>query len=98
MVNSSQVKNKMRYMNLSKRNAYMKTFVISNCSLFLMFHSRNLNHRIKNIHERALRVTNRGYKSTFLQQKDNSSTIHERKLQVLATEILRQKMICQVKL
>ena len=36
----------------------------------------------------------------FLQllQKDNSVIIHQRNLQVLATEILRQKMIYHLKL
>ena len=83
-------------MNLSKRKALMKTFVISQfnyCPLVWMFHSRKLNHRINSIHERALRVTYQDYQSTFLQllQKDNSVTIHQRNLQVLATEIFKAK-------
>ena len=58
-----------------------------------MFHCRKLNHRINSIHERALRVTYQDYQSTFLQllQKDNSVTIHQRNLQVLATEIFKAK-------
>ena len=47
-------------MNLSKRKALMKTFVISQfryCPLVWMFHRRKLNYRINSIHERALRVT-----------------------------------------
>ena len=57
-----------------------------------MFHSRKLNHRINSIHERALRVTYQDYQSTFLKllRKDNSVTIHQRNLQVLATEILKE--------
>ena len=85
-------------MNHFKRKALMKTFVISQfkyCPLVWMFHSRNLNHRINSIHERALRVTYQDYQSTFLQllQKDNSVTIHQiiKKLQVLATEIFKAK-------
>ena len=37
---------------------------------------------------RALRVTNQDYISTFLEllQEDNSVTIHQRNLKVLATE------------
>ena len=86
----------VNYMNLSKRKALMKTFVISQfnyCPLVWMFHSRKLNHRINSIHERALRVTYQDYQSTFLQllQKDNSVTIHQRNLQVLATEIFKAK-------
>ena len=58
-----------------------------------MFHSRKLNHRINSIHERALRVTYQDYKSTFLGllQRDNSATIHQDNLQVLATEIFSAK-------
>ena len=58
-----------------------------------MFHSRKLNHRINDIHERAFRVTYQDYQSTFLQllQKDNSVTILQRNLQVLATEIFKAK-------
>ena len=86
----------VNYMSLSKRKAPMKTFVISQfsyCSLVWMFHSRKLNHRINSIHERALRVTYQDYQSTFLQllQKDNSVAIHQRNLQVLATEIFKAK-------
>ena len=84
-------------MNLSKRKALMKTFVISQfnyCPFVWIFHRRKLNHRIDNIHETALRVTCQYYhQSTFLQllQKDNSVTIHQRNLQVLATEIFKAK-------
>ena len=93
----------VNYMNLSKRKALMKTFVISQfnyCPLVWMFHSRKLNHRINSIHERALRVTYQDYQSTFLQllQKDNSVTIYQRNLQVLVQNVLRQNMICHLKL
>ena len=79
-------------MNLSKQKALMKTFVIfqfNYCPLVWMFHSRKQSHRINSIHERALRVTYQNYQSTFLQllQKDNSVTIYQRNLQVLAAEI-----------
>ena len=75
----------------------MKTFIISqfNCFPLLvwMFHSRKLNHRINSIHERTLRVAYQDYKSTFLEllQRDNSITIHQRNLQVLATESFKTK-------
>ena len=86
----------VNYMNLSKRKALMKTFVISQfnyCPLVWMFHSRKLNHHINSIHERAIRVTYQDYKSTLLQllQKDNSVTIHQRNLHFLATEIFKAK-------
>ena len=84
-------------MKLSKRKPLMKTFVISQFNywpLVWMFHSRKLNHRIKRIHERALRVTYQHYQSTFLQllQKDNSVTIYQRNLQVLAIEIFKASL------
>ena len=71
----------VNYINLCKRKALMKTFVISQfnyCPLVWMFHSRKLNHCINSIHERALRVTYQDFKFTFLQllQKHNSVTIH----------------------
>ena len=75
-------------MNLSKRKALMKSFVISQLTT-----SRKLNHRINSIHERALRVTYQDYKSMFFEllQKDDSVTIHQWNLQVLATEIFKAK-------
>ena len=74
----------------------MKTFVVSHfnyCPLVWMFHRRKLNHHINNIHERALRVTYLDCQSTVLQllQNDNSVTIHQRNLEVLATEIFKAK-------
>ena len=67
------------YMDLSKRRTLMKTFVISQfnyCPLVWMFHSRKLNNRINSIHERALRITYKDYKSSFneLLQKDNAAS------------------------
>ena len=90
-------------MNLSKQKSYMKTIVISqfnNCPLVWMFHSRKISYCINSIHERALRATYQDYQSMFFQllQKDKSVTIHQRNLQVFATEFLRQKMIYHVKL
>ena len=84
-------------MNLFKRKVLMKTFAIPQlnyCVLVLvwMFYSRKPNLFISSIHERALSVTHQDYKSTFeLLQKDNSETIHQRNLQVLATEIFMAK-------
>ena len=48
-----------RYMDLNKRSNLMKSFITSQFSyypLIWMFHSRNLNNKIKRIHERALRL------------------------------------------
>ena len=58
-----------------------------------MFHSRKLNNRINNIHERALRIVFRDYESTFQQllKQNESVSIHQRNLQILATEIFQTK-------
>ena len=50
-----------------------------------------LNNRINCIHERALRVVYKDYKTPFheLLLKDNSLTIHQRNLQKLAIEIFK---------
>ena len=56
-----------------------------------MFHSRKLNSRINNIHERALRIVYKDFVSTFaeLLNKDNSCTIHERNIQALGIELYK---------
>ena len=58
-----------------------------------MLHSRTLNNRINNIHERALRLTYKDDKSSFKQllEKDHSVTVHQKSLQVLVTEIFKVK-------
>ena len=56
-----------------------------------MFHSRALNHRINRIHERAQKLVYKNPTLTFeeLLVKVNSSTIHDRNLQRLATEMYK---------
>ena len=58
-----------------------------------MFHSRILNNRINNIHERALRLTYKDNQSSFkeLLEKDHSVTVHHKSLQALVTEIFKVK-------
>ena len=74
----------------------MKSFITSQfgyCPLIWVFHGRTLNNTIKSVHERALRITYNDRKSSFeeLLRKDNTVSIHHRKLQVLATEIFKIK-------
>ena len=67
----------------------MKSFVISQfsyCPLVWMFHSKQMNNRINHIHERALRLTYNDHVSTF-----ESFTVHDRNLQILATEMYKIK-------
>ena len=58
-----------------------------------MFHSGKMNNRLNSLHEPALRVVCRDYNATFseLLSKDKSVTIHQRILQLLATEIFKIK-------
>ena len=56
-----------------------------------MFHSRTLNNRINKIQERALRIVYDDQLSTVDEplQKDCSVTVHERNIQMLATEVYK---------
>ena len=56
-----------------------------------MFRSRTLNNRINKLHERCFRVIYNRKKSTFqkLLHKDKSVSIHNRNLQVFATEMYK---------
>ena len=51
-----------------------------------MFHSRTLNSKTNQLHEKALRILYGDYKSKFdeLLEKDSSFSMHHRKIQRLA--------------
>ena len=52
-----------------------------------MFYSRNLNNKIKKMHERALRLVYQNNLSfSELLDLDNSVRVHQKKLQVLVTD------------
>ena len=55
-----------------------------------MFHSRRLNNKINNVHEKALKIVYSDYKSTFhkLRDKDAPLSVH-RNVQTLAIEIYK---------
>ena len=70
----------------------MNSFMIchvSYCPVVWMFHSRKLNARINRVHKRALRVVYRDFDSSFeeLLSRDSSTTLHQRNLQKLMTDI-----------
>ena len=74
----------------------MKAFIASEfgyCPLVGMFHSRKLNSRVNKLHERALRIVYQDHASSFTElfEKDNSTTIHSRNIQLLATELSKVK-------
>ena len=82
------------YMSIKKKKTLMNAFFLSQfsyCPIIWMFHSRSLNSKINNLHERCLRVIYNDKKSTFkeLLCLDNSVTIHERNLQRLAIELYK---------
>ena len=81
-------------MDKDKLRIVMKSFIESQCQycpLVWMFHSRKINNRLNKLHERALRIVFNDNVSTFrdLLVKDNSVTIHERNIQVLAIELYK---------
>ena len=58
-----------------------------------MFHNRKLKSRANKLHERTLRIVYHDYASSFneLLEKDNLTTIHNRNIQLLATELFKVK-------
>ena len=70
----------------------MKAFIASGfgyCPLVWMFHNSKLNSRVNKLDERALRMVYQDYVSSFteLLEEDNLTTIHNRNIQLLATEL-----------
>ena len=83
-------------MDLTKRKSLMKAFITSQvnyCPLIWMVYSSQLNNRINKIQERALRLVYKDNKLTFgdYLKLDNSVTIYQRNLQILAKEIFQVK-------
>ena len=60
----------------------------SYCPLIWMCHSRIINKKINRLHERCLRIIYFDKQSSFeeLLEKDSSASIHEKNIQILATE------------
>ena len=84
------------YMNINQRKRIMRAFISSQfgyCPLVWFFCSRKINNRMNRIQERALRIVCKDYVSNFAQllEKDSPVTIHIRNLQVLATEIFKER-------
>ena len=74
----------------------IKAFISSEfgyCRLVWMFHNRKLNSRVNKLHKRALRIVYQDYASSFteLLEKDNSTAIRDRNIQLLATELFKVK-------
>ena len=81
-------------MSTEKRRTLFKAFVVSQfnyCPLVWMFHTKESNNRINNLHEKALRLIyqNRNLSFDELLKLDKSVSIHYRHLQYLLTEIYK---------
>ena len=82
------------FINLNKRRILMNSFFRSQfnyCPLIWMCHNRTNNRKINRLHERCLRIMYNDKQSSFIEllKKDNSVSIHQRKLQVLAIEMFK---------
>ena len=76
----------------------MKAFIASEfgyCPVVWMFHNRKLNSRVNKLNESALRIVYQDYGSSFTEplEKDNSTTIHNRNIQLVATELFKVKNV-----
>ena len=83
-----------QFMSIHKQRMTMKGFIASEfgyCPLAWTYHCRKLNGRINKLHERTLRIVYQDYASPFIEflDKDNSTTIHNRNIELLATELLK---------
>ena len=84
------------YMNISKRRILLSASFksqFSYCPLVSMCHSRANNDKINRLHERCLRIIYSDKQSSFetLLEKDGSVSVHNRNLQILATEMYKIK-------
>ena len=82
------------FMNLSKKKMLMNSFFKSQfscCPLVWICHSRTINNKVNDLHGRCLRVIYNGKISSFkeLLERDGSVPIHNRNLQILATEMFK---------
>ena len=81
-------------MELPKRHILINAFFkaqFNYCPAVWMFHSRSLNNKINQLHERCLRIIYNGKHSNFeeLLVKDNSVSIHHNNIHTLAIEIYK---------
>ena len=83
-------------MDTERLKAVVQAFVLSHCSYsppVRLFYDRTLNHRINNIHERALRFAYKDYQTDFgsLLEQRNLVSIHVKNLRLLMTEIYKTR-------
>ena len=68
------------------------TSLFNYCPLVWMFHSRTMNNKINNLHERCLHIVYSDKSSSFEKplETDRSVLIHIGNLQMLATELFKE--------
>ena len=73
----------------------LTAFEFGYCPLVWMFHSRKLNSRVNKLHERALRIVDQDYASSFTEvlEKNNWTTIYNRNTQLLPTKLFKIKNV-----
>ena len=77
-----------------QRNRYLRFAIYTGLfTLIWMFRSSQLNNRINKIHEKDLKLLYEDKRLTFndLFELDNSVTVHQQNLQILAAEIFKLK-------
>ena len=80
-----------QYINIHKRRMTMKAFIATKFGYCMGICMSKLNSRVNKLHERTLRIVYQDYASSFteLLEKDNSTTMHSRNIQLLATELFK---------
>ena len=83
-------------MNPQKRKVLMNAFFnaqFNYCPLIWMLHSRQINNKIKHLHEKCLRLIHNDKLSSYeeLLEEDGSVLIHHKNIQSLAIEIIQIK-------
>ena len=82
------------FVNINKRHILMNSIFRSQfnyCPLIWMCHSRRNNRKINRLREKCLRIIYNDKQSSFIKllEKDNSVSIHQRNLQILAIEMFK---------
>ena len=81
-----------KYISKDEKSVLFNCFIISPFN-YWMCQGRGLNNKIKNIHERILRIVYQNKKSPFetLLKRNKSTSIHMKNLQYMATELFKVK-------
>ena len=82
-------------LNQERRKTLMTESQFGYCPLVWMFCRRNLNNRISHLHETSPRIVYNDYESSFqgLRELDNSVSIHQRNICLLAIELFNVKNV-----